>query len=109
MALLLNVSAWTCLLSAAARLSHEILIIGASPRTTRFGILVYFRRVEIHSPTPDKMTAKRDRIVKLIAWEYLQLETLETRNTDSDDFSDQAVWSIAAALEAAYEAGRKNG
>lgn len=55
------------------------------------------------------MTAKRDRIVKLIAWEYLQLETLETRNTDSDDFSDQAVWSIAAALEAAYEAGRKNG
>ena len=53
-ALLLNVSAWTCLLSAAARLSHEILIIGASPRTTRFNLFVYLKRVEIHSPTPDK-------------------------------------------------------
>jgi len=53
-ALLFNVSAWTCLLPAAARMSQKILIIGASPRTTRFGILLYLKKVESHSPTPDK-------------------------------------------------------
>jgi hypothetical protein len=41
-----------------------------------------------------------------IAAEYLNLETLETRNSDSLDFSEHAVWSIKAALEAAYKAGQ---
>ena len=40
-----------------------------------------------------------------IAKKVLSIETLETRNSDSLDFSDQAVWSLKAALEAAYEAG----
>lgn len=40
-----------------------------------------------------------------IAARHLDLETLETRNSDGLDFSDQAVWSIKAALEAAYAAG----
>lgn len=41
-----------------------------------------------------------------IAKNILGLETLETRNSDSLDFSDQAVWVLKAALKAAYEAGR---
>lgn len=40
-----------------------------------------------------------------IAEKILGLETLETRNSDSLDFSDQSVWSLKKALEAAYEAG----
>ncbi len=40
-----------------------------------------------------------------IARDTLHLETLETRMSDSLDFHDLAVWSIKAALEAAYQAG----
>lgn len=43
-----------------------------------------------------------------IAAEFLGLETLEARNTDGFDFTDQAVWSIRRALEAAYEAGQNS-
>lgn len=39
----------------------------------------------------------------------LGIETLETRNSDRLDFHDLAVWNVRAALEAAYEAGRKAG
>lgn len=46
-----------------------------------------------------------DQILHDIAQKHLALETLETRFGDSEDFSDQAVWSIKAALEAAYAAG----
>ena len=42
-----------------------------------------------------------------ISAEHLGLETLDERRRDCLDFSHQAVWSIKAALEAAYEAGRK--
>jgi hypothetical protein len=41
-----------------------------------------------------------------IAQEHLGLETLETRNSDRLDFSDQAVWMIERALLAAFEAGK---
>lgn len=41
-----------------------------------------------------------------IASQHLGLETLETRNSDGLDFSDQSVWAIKAALEAAYAAGQ---
>jgi len=44
-----------------------------------------------------------------IARRHLGLETLATRNSDSLDFHDMAVWSMRAALEAAYEAGRRAG
>ena len=37
------------------------------------------------------------------------LETLETRNSDSLDFHDLPVWSIREALLAAYHAGRESG
>lgn len=41
-----------------------------------------------------------------IAKEHLFLDTLETRNSDSLDFSDQAIWNIKAALEAAVSVGQ---
>lgn len=49
-----------------------------------------------------------DPVLVEIAHHYLGLDTLETRSSDGLDFSDQAVWSIRAALEAAFEAGRKS-
>ena len=48
----------------------------------------------------------KNEVIKKIAREILHLETLETRKMDSLDFQEQAVWSIAEALSAAYEAGR---
>ncbi len=49
--------------------------------------------------------SERDSIIREIAARVLGIETLETRNQDSLDFLDLAVWSIKEALEAAYEAG----
>ena len=43
--------------------------------------------------------------IEKIAREILDLETLETRNMDSLDFHDLAVWEIRKALEAAFNAG----
>jgi len=48
----------------------------------------------------------RSITVNLLA-RKLQIETLETRNSDRLDFHDLAVWEVKAALEAAFEAGRK--
>lgn len=47
--------------------------------------------------------------IKQIAEKTLGLSTLETRNSDSLDFQEHAVWSIKEALEKAYEAGEKEG
>ena len=47
----------------------------------------------------------RAEAVARIAKEILGLETLDTRNSDSLDFSEQAVWTLKAALETAYAAG----
>jgi hypothetical protein len=44
-------------------------------------------------------------VIAKIAREVLGLETIETRGSDGLDFSEQAVWSLRAALEAAYMAG----
>jgi len=44
-----------------------------------------------------------------IAQASLDIETLETRMSDSLDFHDLAVWSIRNALIAAYEAGKVAG
>ena len=46
-----------------------------------------------------------DKILEKIAKKYFRVETLQTRNRDSLDFYDVAVWNIKAALKAAYEAG----
>jgi Family of unknown function (DUF6900) len=49
----------------------------------------------------------RSSTLETIGRQHLGLETLAARNSDGLDFSDQAVWSIKAALEAAFEAGRE--
>jgi hypothetical protein len=51
---------------------------------------------------------KKNQILAQIAKDELHLETLETRKSDSLDFHNCAVWSIKAALEAAYEAGQQS-
>ena len=64
------------------------------------------------SPGDDAMTIKTkapsEALLLEIAAKHLHtVETLETRNRDRLDFHDVAVWSIRAALEEAFEAGRR--
>ena len=59
-----------------------------------------------HKPNAD---AARDAELLEIARRQFHLETLETRNRDRLDFHDVAVWAIRAALEEAFEAGRRAG
>lgn len=47
-----------------------------------------------------------DKTLNEIARKHLSLSTLETANSDDQDFSDQAVWKLKAALKAAFEAGQ---
>ena len=54
-----------------------------------------------------KQAAKLDSLLTQIAVQHLHVETLETRNRDRLDFYDVPVWAMRAALEAAYEEGRK--
>ena len=58
------------------------------------------------SKQTEAQTAQRDALILAIAKRQFFIETLETRERDSLDFHDVAVWSIRAALEEAYEAGR---
>jgi len=60
-----------------------------------------------HSSMNDEVA--RDAVLLEIAERHLFLETLETRNSDSLDFHDSAVWAIRSALLAAFEAGRRAG
>ena len=53
---------------------------------------------------PELSAAAQQEIAE-IARVHLRVETLETRRSDSLDFYDCAVWTIRAALEAAYLAG----
>jgi hypothetical protein len=47
----------------------------------------------------------RQRTLLAIAAKHLDVHTFE-RQRSGADFQEQAVWTIQAALEAAYEAGR---
>jgi hypothetical protein len=66
------------------------------------------------TPGDHAMTAKTaapakapsEALLLEIAAKHFFLETLETRNSDGLDFHDVAVWSIRAALEAAFAAGQ---
>ena len=49
----------------------------------------------------------RDQALTEIATQILDLETLDTRNSDRLDFHELSVWQIKKALEAAYAAGRE--
>jgi len=51
------------------------------------------------------MTNTLDQIFALIAQKHLNIDTLETRNSDSLDFHDVSVWGVRSALEAAFKAG----
>lgn len=51
--------------------------------------------------------AQRDQALASIAKITLELDTLDTRNSDGLDFKEQAVWQIKWALEQAYLAGQK--
>ena len=58
--------------------------------------------------TPQRVeTNKKNKEIERIAKETLNLETLETRWSDSLDFNEHSAWSIKAALEAAFDAGKK--
>ena len=50
-----------------------------------------------------------ETLLTQIAQTHLGIQTLETRNTDSLDFHDVAVWSLREALAAAYKAGAEQG
>ena len=60
-------------------------------------------------PRTTDPTARRDTLILDIARRRFFLETLETRNSDSLDFHDVAVWAIRDALAEAFEAGRRAG
>ena len=59
--------------------------------------------------TVHEAAAERDQLLLDIARKHLNLKTLESRNSDCYDFHDIGVWSLKAALEAAYQAGRADG
>jgi len=46
---------------------------------------------------------KMQKALEQIAAEYLGIETLATRKSDSLDFHEVSVWGLKAALEAAYD------
>jgi len=50
-----------------------------------------------------------DQLLTQIARQHLDIETLETRRSDSLDFHDVAVWQVREALQAAYLAGVAGG
>jgi hypothetical protein len=52
--------------------------------------------------------AQRNQVLEAIAKKHLGIDTLQMQNSDSADFHDLAVWSIEAALKAAYEAGQQS-
>ena len=53
-----------------------------------------------------KKLTKVEKELYEIAHKHCLVETLQTRNSDDLDFSEIAVWTLKAALEAAYEAGK---
>lgn len=56
-------------------------------------------------PTEGISITDQRKLLK-IAETHLGLSTLAARNSDDLDFKEQAVWSIRAALEAAFLAGK---
>jgi hypothetical protein len=52
-------------------------------------------------------TAANPSELAAIAQTILNIETLETRDSDDLDFHEVSIWSLKAALEAAYRAGQQ--
>jgi hypothetical protein len=59
--------------------------------------------------TPPAKTPSDALLLDIATRHFHSIETLETRNSDRLDFHDVAVWAIRAALEEAFEAGRRTG
>jgi len=53
------------------------------------------------------MTNRRQTL-RHIAKRHLSIPTLRTRSSDSLDFHTLSVWGVAAALDAAFDAGRQS-
>lgn len=54
------------------------------------------------------MTTK-DKVLERIVRQHLNIETLAERKMDSLDFHEVSVWSLKAALDAAFRAGASVG
>jgi hypothetical protein len=65
------------------------------------------KRLTARPITPNAAPSEVDAIIATIARTHLDLETLESRHSDSLDFKDQACWAIRDALRAAFEAGKQ--
>jgi hypothetical protein len=63
-------------------------------------------RAKIEKELPELIA--RDNVSEE-ARKLLRLETLETRNRDTLDFHEVAVWNIKTIIEKAFEAGRQVG
>lgn len=48
-----------------------------------------------------------EKIIKEITKKF-DLETLDTRNSDSLDFKDIAIWNLKEMITMAFEAGKKS-
>jgi hypothetical protein len=55
---------------------------------------------------PNDTNSAPETLLAELALQHLGIETLATRNSDSLDFHEVAVWAIRDALEAAWQAGR---
>lgn len=50
---------------------------------------------------------EEELLLKIAKKHFFEFETFETRKNDSLDFHEVSVWGLKAALEEAYEAGKK--
>lgn len=91
--------------------SAEVIINHFTARVASRSWLDCFEQAieENTGKTFPKAAPTQDDLLTKIAQKHLKVETLVRRNRDSLDFHDVSVSGIKAALEAAYEAGRKAG
>ena len=77
---------------------------------TPVAIALHLRHTVYRTAGQNPKEGKRmDKKLMAIALEQMGIETLETQNSDSADFHEVSVWSLKAALEAAYKAGQQAG
>lgn len=91
-------------LSAEAITSHLISRIADKGWRKHFETTIH---AETGKTYKRKQPLTKDELFTQIAQQHLRIETLTERKSDSLDFHDVSVWGIKAALEAAYEAGKK--
>ena len=60
-----------------------------------------------HMPTQADIDRFLHKKLAEIARQHLRIETLDTCGSDRLDFHDVSVWGVKAALQAAYNLGRK--